>query len=175
MKKLNNYLVMSNLPNMLTITRLILVIPLIYFIEFNKNELIFPILIIGSLTDYLDGYYAKKLNLKTTFGAIIDPAADKIFTIIPLVWLCKANIIPYWSLSIIIFREFIVSAFRTSKKDGLPASKMAKIKTIFIFVSIILFFSPIKNELFNYLGQLTYWIGFTLTLTTGLGYLRIKK
>ena len=166
---------MINLPNMLTLTRLILVFPLIYFIEFKKNELIFPILIIGSLTDYLDGYFAKKLNLKTTFGAIIDPAADKIFTIIPLMWLCKQNIIPYWSLSIIIFREFIVSGFRSSKNDGLPASKLAKAKTLFIFISIILFFSPIKNEVFNYLGQLTYWIGFTLTLITSFSYLRIKK
>lgn len=166
---------MSNLPNMITITRLILVIPLIYFLEFNKNELIFSILIIGALTDYLDGYFAKKLNLKSTFGAIIDPAADKIFTIIPLMWLCKQNIIPYWSLSIIIFREFIVSGFRSSKNDGLPASKLAKVKTLFIFISIILFFSPIKNELFNYVAQLTYWIGFTLTLTTSFSYLRIKK
>jgi len=165
----------ANIPNILTISRLFLTFPLIIFLEVNKPNFVFTLIILGGITDYFDGYFARKLNLKTTFGAIIDPLTDKIFLIIPLLWLCKMEIIPFWSLAIILFRELIISALRTTIKDGLPASKLGKYKTFFFFIALVIFFQPFLKDLLSSLGITFYWVGFILTLITFIDYLRVKK
>ena len=165
----------ANIPNILTISRLFLTLPLIIFLEINKTKFVFALIILGGITDYFDGYFARKLNLKTKFGAIIDPLADKIFLLIPLLWLSKMEIIPFWSLALILFRELIISALRTTMKDGLPASQLGKYKTFFFFIALVIFFQPFsKYFLFN-LGITCYWLGFILTLLTFIDYLRVKK
>ena len=165
----------ANIPNILTISRLFLTLPLIIFLEINKTKFVFALIILGGITDYFDGYFARKLNLKTKFGAIIDPLADKIFLLIPLLWLSKMEIIPFWSLALILFRELIISALRTTMKDGLPASQLGKYKTFFFFIALVIFFQPFsKYSLFN-LGITCYWLGFILTLLTFIDYLRVKK
>ena len=84
MKRFNRHPTIKYLPNSLTLIRLLIVFPIIYFLETNKFAFILPLLILGGLTDYFDGYFAKRYNLMTSFGAVIDPVADKIFTIIRL-------------------------------------------------------------------------------------------
>ena len=165
----------ANIPNILTLSRLFLTFPLITFLELNKTNLVFALIIIGGLTDYFDGYFARKLNLKTRFGAIIDPLTDKIFLIIPLLWLSKMELIPFWSLSIIIFRELIISALRTTMKDGLPASQLGKYKTFCFFVALVIFFQPFSKNLIPGIGITFYWLGFILTVITFIDYLRVKK
>ena len=115
-----------NIPNFLSISRLLLVFPLILFLEINRPFYVFILIIIGSLTDYFDGLIARKFNLKTRLGAILDPLSDKVFYLIPLVFLCKTNLIPFWSLALILFRELIISSLRNLTKDGLPASQIGK-------------------------------------------------
>ncbi len=171
----NTKKLIANIPNILTISRLFLTFPLIVFLEINKTNLVFALIIIGGMTDYFDGYFAKKLNLKTKFGAIIDPLTDKIFLLIPLLWLCKMEIIPFWSLAIILFRELIISALRTTKNDGLPATQLGKYKTFCFFITLVIFFQPFSKYLFFSLGITFYWMGFVLTLITFIDYLRIKK
>ena len=164
-----------NIPNSLSISRLILVFPLIFFLEINRPSYVFVLIIIGGLTDYLDGLIARKFNLKTRLGAILDPLSDKVFYLIPLVFLCKNNLIPFWSLTLILFRELIISSLRNLTKNGLPASMLGKFKTFFFFISVIIFFAPLKITLLNNLALIFYWLGFFLTFVTLLGYLRIKK
>ena len=164
-----------NIPNLLSISRLFLVFPLILFLEINKPLYVFILIIIGGITDYLDGSIARKYNLKTRSGAILDPLSDKVFYLIPLVFLCKNNLIPFWSLTLILFREFLISSLRKLTKDGLPASKLGKYKTFFFFIAVITFFSPLKLSFFNNLALIFYWIAFILTFVTLFGYLRIKK
>ncbi len=164
-----------NIPNILSISRLFLVFPLILFLEINWPFYVFILIIIGGLTDYLDGLIARKFNLKTRLGAVLDPLSDKVFYLIPLIFLCKNNLIPFWSLALILFRELIISSLRNSAKDGLPASKLGKFKTFFFFISVMTFFSPLKISLLNNLALIFYWLGFILTFVTLLGYLRIKK
>ena len=166
---------MVNIPNILTISRLLLVFPLILFLEINKPFYVFLLIIIGGLTDYFDGFLARRLNLKTRLGAVLDPLSDKVFILIPLVFLCKNNSIPFWSLSIIIFRELVISGIRKNTDNGLPASQLGKYKTFFFFISLLLFFIPLKNYLFNELGLVFYWLGFLLTIVTCINYLTIKK
>tara|TARA_B100000287_G_C20359109_1_gene673030 strand:- start:63 stop:605 length:543 start_codon:yes stop_codon:yes gene_type:complete len=165
----------ENIPNILTMFRLFLTFPLIIFLEINKPNIVFALIILGGITDYFDGYFARKLNLKTRFGAIIDPLTDKIFLLIPLLWLCKMGIIPFWSLAIILFRELIISALRTTRKDGLPASQLGKYKTFFFFIALVMFFLPLSKDLLSGLGIIFYWIGFILTLITFIDYLKVKK
>ena len=165
----------SNIPNIFTVSRLFLTFPLITFLETNKTNLVFALIILGGITDYFDGYFARKLNLKTKFGAIFDPLTDKIFVLIPLLWLCKMGIIPFWSLAIILFRELIISALRTTKNDGLPASQLGKYKTFSFFIALVIFFQPFSKDLLSNLGIIFYWLGFILTLITFIDYLRVKK
>ena len=177
LQKTNNHLQerIVNIPNILTISRLILVFPLILLLEINNPISVFIIIIVAGLTDYLDGLIARRLNLKTRLGAILDPLSDKVFLLIPLLALCKSNLIPFWSLSLIIFRELIISSLRSTSEDGLPASKLGKLKTLFFFISILLFFVPLKLDIFNNLGLMFYWLGFVLSIITFVDYLRMKK
>ena len=164
-----------NIPNLLSIFRLFLVFPLILFLEINRPFYVFILIIIGGLTDNFDGLIARKFNLNTRLGAILDPLSDKVFYLIPLVFLCKNNLIPFWSLTLILFRELIISSLRNLTEDGLPASMLGKFKTFFFFISATIFFTPLKISFLNNLALIFYWLGFFLTFVTLLGYLRIKK
>ncbi len=166
---------MKNLPNYITILRLIFTIPLIILLETNNIFYVWIIIIFGGITDYLDGYFARKLKLKTKIGAVLDPLADKIFIIIPMLWLCKNEVIPFWSLSVILIREFLISAFRGTKENGLPASKIAKYKTFLQFLSIVVLFSDFNQLNLQYIGLIIYWISFALTILSSYTYLKLNK
>ena len=169
-----NYLKVSYIPNIITLSRIFLSLPLILFLQNNNFNIVWILILIGGLSDYLDGYLARKLKVKSKFGAAIDPLSDKIFTLIPLIWLCLVNVIPFWSLSIILLREFIVSAIRNNSEDGLPAIKLGKIKTFSFFTFLIIVFSPYQNEYLLKIGYLMYWTGFLLSLITTKDYLKSK-
>ena len=175
LKKINLQKLKLNIPNLLSISRLLLVFPLIIFLEINRPFYVFILIIIGGLTDYFDGLIARRFNLKTRLGAILDPLSDKVFYLIPLVFLCKDNLIPFWSFTLILLRELIISSLRNVTKDGLPASQLGKFKTFFFFISVIIFFTPLEISLMNNLALIFYWSGFCLTFVTLLGYLRVKK
>ena len=172
-KNLQNFTL--NIPNLLSISRLFLVFPLIFFLEINRPLYVFILIVVGGLTDYFDGLIARKFNLKSRLGAILDPLSDKVFYLIPITFLCKNNLIPFWSFSLILFRELIITSLRNSIKDGLPASMLGKFKTFFFFCSVLTFFTPFKISLLNNMALIFYWLGFILTFVTLIGYLRIKK
>ena len=171
---MNKLFKMNNLPNLITSIRLIFTIPLIILLETNNTLFAWIIIILGGITDYLDGYIAKKFELKTKIGAILDPLADKVFIIIPFVWLCKYEIIPFWSLSILLIREFVISAFRGTKENGLPALKIGKYKTFFQFISLVILFSNFNQFQIQNIGIIIYWISFALTIVSLFSYLKIK-
>ena len=105
----------KNLPNHLTFIRIILAVSIIYFITLNTpNSLIiaFIIFIIASLTDYLDGYIARKYNLITNLGKILDPIADKLLIVGTFLSFLYIGILNIWIVSIIIAREIIITVIR---------------------------------------------------------------
>ena len=165
---------MKNLPNFITSIRLFFTIPLIIFLEANNTFFVWIIILFGGITDYLDGYFARKFKLKTKTGAILDPLADKVFIIIPFIWLCKYEVIPFWSLSILLIREFLISTFRVSQENGLPALKIGKYKTFLQFISLVILFSNINQFHIQNIGILIYWISFALTIFSLFSYLKIK-
>ena len=172
-KIISKYINLKNIPNILTLVRIILIIPIVFFLEVSNLNAVWYFLLIAGISDYLDGYYARKYKFITKIGSILDPLADKIIIIIPLIWLCKEDFIPYWSLALITLREFIITAFRSSKNDGMPASKLAKYKTFFFLISLLLIFSPFQEINIINLGLIIYWIGFVLNIVSLINYLPI--
>lgn len=148
-----------NLPNKLTIFRMILV-PIMVIIPFLGIEgecfgipieywLIDLIFIMASLTDKLDGYLARKNNQVTTFGKFLDPLADKILVLAAMVMLVEMAKLPAWIPIIVLAREFIVSGYRliAVEKGGkvIAASKWGKLKTVTQMIAIILAFVDLHS------------------------------
>ena len=147
-----------NTPNKLTVFRIILV-PLMVIIslinipvEIGGISLTFIIMdiifIIGSLTDKLDGYLARKNNQVTNFGKFLDPIADKILVISAMLILVEADRLPAWIPIIIITRELAVSGYRliAVQQNGevIAASVWGKLKTVTQMIAIILAFIDIN-------------------------------
>lgn len=143
-----------NLPNKLTIFRIVLV-PIMVILPFLgiKGEflgipieywVIDLIFIIASLTDKLDGYLARKNNQVTTFGKFLDPLADKILVLAAMVMLVEMEKLPAWIPIIVLAREFLVSGYRliAVEKGGkvIAASNWGKLKTVTQMIAIILAF-----------------------------------
>ena len=143
-----------NLPNKLTIFRIILV-PIMVIIPFLgiqgevlnipiQNLIIIAIFAVASYTDHLDGKIARKYNLVTTFGKFADPLADKILVLSAMLMLVEMQKLPAWIPIIVLTREFVVSGYRLIEveKGGkvIAASIWGKIKTATQMIAIILSF-----------------------------------
>ncbi len=136
-----------NLPNKLTIFRIILVPIMVIITFFNidiKWILVDVIFIIAAITDKLDGYIARSRNQITTFGKFLDPIADKILVLAAMLILVEAARLPAWIPIIVLFREFIVSGYRlvAVEKGGkvVAASVWGKLKTVTQMIAILLAF-----------------------------------
>ncbi len=131
-----------NPANLLTSLRLILIIPILILLNVDKKipNLISAILfVLASITDVIDGYIARKYNMETTFGKLIDPLADKLLIISVIVLLVKLHRIPIVFALIIISREFIITGLRAiASSEGIiiSANKFGKDKTFFQTVSL---------------------------------------
>ncbi|MEG0583864.1 MAG: CDP-diacylglycerol--glycerol-3-phosphate 3-phosphatidyltransferase [Cetobacterium sp.] len=176
-----------NLPNKLTLVRLILAIPFIYFLQESTSEsygfiyrmIAFVIFVLASLTDFFDGYIARKYNLITDLGKIMDPLADKILVISALVVFVKLDYIPPWMSIVVIAREFLISGIRTiaaAKGEVIPAGKLGKYKTTtqIIVIIIMLMFglgnSVEKIELYKNIYFYLMLIPVILTIWSGWEY-----
>lgn len=164
-----------NLPNKLTIFRIVLV-PIMVIIPFLKipgdifnlpiqNLVIIAIFAIASYTDHLDGKIARKNNIITTFGKFADPLADKILVLSAMLMLVEMGYLPAWIAIIVLAREFVVSGYRliAVEKGGkvIAASIWGKIKTATQMVAIILAFLDL-----NYFGAFIYeeLVGYNLVI-----------
>ena len=143
-----------NLPNKLTIIRIILV-PIMVIMPFLGIDKLVPnsiipltwiiieaIFIIASITDKLDGYIARSRNQITTFGKFLDPIADKILVLAAMIMLVEANRLPAWIPIIVLFREFLVSGYRLvavgNNGNVIAASIWGKLKTVTQMFALIL-------------------------------------
>ena len=169
-----------NIPNKLTIIRIILVpiMVIIPFLGIQGDVLGIPItyiivniiFIVASATDKLDGYLARKWNQVTTFGKFADPLADKILVLAAMMMLVEMDKLPAWIPIIVIAREFIVSGYRliAVEKGGkvIAASIWGKLKTATQMVAIILAFIDTNPFGAVFTGQLEgISLGLNLTAT----------
>lgn len=176
-----------NLPNKLTIFRVILIVPFILLLLggnagwFGTNVVTTDmialfIFIIASLTDLADGKIARKYNLVTNFGKFMDPLADKLLVCSALIALIELGRIPSWVVIIIIGREFIISGFRLIASDNgvvIAASYWGKFKTTFQMVMVCLMIAnlqPLKP-----VTDIVMWVALVLTVISLIDYLVKNK
>ena len=165
-----------NLPNKLTFLRLVLAVPFIYFLQysneggFSYRAIAFVIFVVASLTDFFDGYLARKHNLVTDFGKIMDPLADKVLVISALVIFVDLGYIPSWMSIVVIAREFLISGIRmlaAAKGEVIPAGKLGKYKTTsqMIVILIMIIFGDNKWNIYMMMIPviLTLWSGWEYT------------
>ena len=148
---------MRLIPNFLSLLRIVLVFPIIYLLQVEWYVFAASLFFVSSLTDYFDGYLARKYAIESELGAFLDLIADKILVIAILVWL--VFIFANQALTIIsiliILREIIITSFRyylvsnNADPELIKANKYGKLKTAFQFFSIlILILSPALSNLY---------------------------
>jgi CDP-diacylglycerol---glycerol-3-phosphate 3-phosphatidyltransferase len=174
-----------NLPNSLTVTRICLV-PLLVVVLLTKFEgrqiLGVPTEFVGaaifglaSLTDWADGYLARRRKQITPFGQFIDPLADKLLTLAALVSLVQMDLAPAWMVAVIVGRDFAVTTLRSlsyARGVGIPASPIGKIKMVAQVVAILaLILSHGRREFFA-IGQAALWVAVLAALVSAADYFR---
>lgn len=182
-----------NLPNKLTVFRMILIVPFVILLLGNFQQwgwftaifggiseyvdyIALAIFIIASLTDLLDGKIARKYNLVTNFGKFMDPLADKLLVCAAMIALVEMGRIPSWVVIIIISREFIISGFRLIASDNgvvIAASYWGKFKTTFQMIMVCLMIANI--EALSVVTDIIMWISLVLTVVSLIDYLWKNK
>ena len=168
-----------NLPNKLTIARMIAVPFFIAAYYLQWHLVAFIIFIAASFTDMLDGKIARKYNLVTSFGKIMDPLADKVL-VYAAFCLMIPDPVPGWMLIIILAREFLVAGVRTvAASEGIviAAAMSGKIKTVLQMVAVcILLLAPVVGQpWFLTLGKVVLWAALVMTIVSGVQYVVDNK
>ena len=172
-----------NLPNKLTVMRVILIPFFVFFMmapcfEGYGNYIAVAIFIVASLTDLLDGKIARKYNLVTNFGKFMDPLADKLLVCSAMICLIETGQLAAWIVIIIIAREFIISGFRLVASDNgvvIAASDWGKFKTTFQMLMVIVLILNIQNTFFQILGVVLTYIALILTVVSLIDYIVKNK
>lgn len=171
-----------NLPNKLTILRVIMVPFFVLFMLTDiggaANKWIALVLfVVASLTDLLDGKIARKYNLVTNFGKFMDPLADKLLVCSAMICLIEMGDLEAWIVIVIISREFIISGFRLVASDNgvvIAASYWGKFKTVFQMAMIIVLIADLGG-FFDVIGTVLVWIALALTIISLLDYVLKNK
>ena len=171
----------SRIINGLTISRILLGLPILLTLQNGNNEIFILLILIGALTDFFDGYFARKYNHQSVLGAKLDPLADKVLLLAPMIWLAHESLVPLWAIWLIISRELLITSWRANKKSGGPASIQAKYKTSLQFISVILLLWPqnwgnvYSIFIIRTIGYLSFWICFFLTFSSAFRYVINQK
>jgi CDP-diacylglycerol--glycerol-3-phosphate 3-phosphatidyltransferase len=182
-----------NLPNLLTLSRIPILFGVVGFLYLpfsGASSLAFLLFIIGALTDWADGYYARKQGLVSNFGKLMDALTDKVFMVGLFISLLVIGILPEWTLPLLLLilsREFLITGLRlVAASDGvvLAAEKSGKHKTVSQMVAAILLLSAVAvradfSELLPLIvGDVLHWGGLSffviatlLTVSSGAQYM----
>lgn len=165
-----------NLPNQLTLLRVIMVPFFIVFYIKGFYLISFIIFVLASLTDLLDGHIARKRNLISNFGKIMDPLADKILVYSAFCLMVASHLVPSWMLIVILVREFAVSGMRTvAAAEGIvvAADFSGKIKTVLqmIAVPMLILTGVIQSEIWYMLSMAVLWASLIMTVYSGVQYI----
>ena len=171
-----------NLANKLTMLRILMIPVFIAVLVYSKDRdivyryIALGIFVMASATDALDGYVARKYNMITDFGKLMDPLADKILVSSALIILIELGNISSWVVSIVIAREFIISGIRliaTEKNIIIAASPLGKLKTVSQMLSVILMLLSIKA--ISLITDLSIWLMCILSVISLLDYIIKNK
>lgn len=178
-----------NIPNILTLVRIALIPVLAVLLLSPSREAGFwaaAVFSIASVTDWLDGYLARRMGIVTIFGKFLDPIADKLMVMAALIMILPFNRVPAWMVLVILGREIIITGLRgiaSSEGIVISASDLGKFKTIFQMVAIIglllhydyhWFFGiehPYLVVNMHNAGMFYLWIATIMTVWSGVDYL----
>ena len=171
-----------NLPNKLTILRVILIPFFVVFMLFDitgsaDKWIALVIFCVASLTDMLDGKIARKYNLVTNFGKFMDPLADKLLVCTALICLTSMDRLNVIVVLVIIAREFIISGFRLVASDNgivIAASYWGKFKTVSQMALIIVLIMDLGG-VWNVVGTVLTWVALFLTVVSLIDYIAKNK
>lgn len=171
-----------NTPNKLTVMRMILVPVLVVFMLTgwggDANRYITLVIFAGaSITDWFDGYLARKNNLVTNFGKFMDPLADKLLVCSALICMIEMKRLDAWVVIVIIAREFIISGFRLIAAENgvvIAANYWGKFKTVSQMIMIILLILDFGGA-FDILEQIFIWLSVALTVISLMTYIMQNK
>ena len=171
-----------NLPNKLTILRVILIPFFVVFMLFDitgaaDKWIALVIFCVASLTDMLDGKIARKYNLVTNFGKFMDPLAEKLLVCTALICLTSMNRLNVIVVLVIIAREFIISGFRLVASDNgivIAASYWGKFKTVSQMALIIVLIMDLGG-VWNVVGTVLTWVALILTVVSLIDYIAKNK
>ena len=171
-----------NLPNKLTILRVILIPFFVVFMLFDitgaaDKWIALVIFCVASLTDMLDGKIARKYNLVTNFGKFMDPLADKLLVCTALICLTSMNRLNVIVVLVIIAREFIISGFRLVASDNgivIAAIYWGKFKTVSQMALIIVLIMDLGG-VWNVVGTVLTWVALLLTIVSLIDYIAKNK
>ena len=166
-------------PTYRTIARMLLSVHFLSFVLIPQTWariIALVLFIIASITDLIDGKWARKQKIVTDLGAFLDPLADKMLVNLAFLALTSLNVIPIWVFAIILIRDFAVDGMRMmSARDGvtISASFYGKLKTTFQMTAlIIILLNLIANiEFFTIIGNIALYIALILTVFSGADYL----
>ena len=167
-----------NTPNKLTVARMIMVPFLVIFMltgwggEANRY-ISFGIFAAASITDWFDGYLARKHNLVTNFGKFMDPLADKLLVCSALICLIEMKRLEAWVVIVIIAREFIISGFRLIAAENgvvIAANYWGKFKTVSQMIMIILLILNLGG-IWSVIEEIFVWLSVALTVISLLTYI----
>lgn len=167
-----------NTPNKLTIARMIIVPFLVIFLltgwggEANRY-ISLTLFVVASVTDWFDGYLARKNNLVTNFGKFMDPLADKLLVCSAMICMIDLKRLSAWFVIIIIAREFIISGFRLIAAENgivIAANYWGKFKTASQMIMIILLILQFDG-IFVILEQIFIWLSLALTIISLITYI----
>ena len=174
---------MKNIPNILTVIRLILA-PVFVVVFFsgkeNAHDLALIVYIVASFTDFLDGYLARRYNLITELGKVLDPFADKVMLITVLICLYIWGRIPLIIPVIVVVKEvfMIVSGlilYLRKERMVIPSNIFGKSATVMFMLSIMLLMIFPENDNFVYLLYLTILVKIIAFISYRITYVRNKK
>jgi CDP-diacylglycerol---glycerol-3-phosphate 3-phosphatidyltransferase len=169
---------MLNIPNLLSICRILLVPPLVVVLltKFEGKEWWgLGLFLLAAVMDFLDGFLARKRKEVTRLGTLLDPAADKILISAAFISLVELDprVVPAWMVVVIIAREFAVTSLRSfaaAESLVIPAGLSGKIKTTvqIISISLLIIYSQLGE--FRHLAPISLWVAVAITAYSGVEY-----
>ena len=165
----------------LTLFRVAAGLPLLLCLLLQQESMAWCLLVAGGASDAFDGWMARKAGGGSSWGARLDPLADKVLLTAPLLWLAASGGLPLWSVWLLLAREMLISGWRRDASDGAPASRLGKAKTVLQFVSLLLLLWPgswgdsATVGGLHQIGWWLFWPSLALALHSAVGYLRSNR
>ncbi|MEM9596164.1 MAG: CDP-diacylglycerol--glycerol-3-phosphate 3-phosphatidyltransferase [Acidobacteriota bacterium] len=167
---------MFNLPNILTFLRILLVpiLVVVLMTKFEGKEIVgLAVFLLAALTDFLDGFIARRWGLETRLGKLLDPAADKILTSAAFISLVELDRVPAWIVVVIVAREFAISTLRSvaaTERLVIGAAWSGKLKTTAQVVAISLLIFQQRLGVFEPLATWALYVALALSVYSGIEY-----